>query len=847
LINFSLDIDDYMKVSDPSVPAPAVICEEPLKDIDVTNSDAFDEWIFNTKELLKNKIVLSVRARISACYENREFEELADSLKMLLRIEPCDEDSILELMDIYIKTGRRREAALLYKNYEESLQREIGIEPSKRVKERYEKILPRSCTVSSKADSGEKFWCRRAELAFMSSAMQEDESFSKAVFVHGEAGIGKTSLINRALCTIDEKKTVILASKSFSLGDGYPYCSWNNIMAQIGSLLEEYKIYTDSSVQSILSAAFPGFLKNRRTNYNTDIALMAERNPFLIGEMISSLVSKLLRHKRVIMVFEDIHWFDAQSLQLLTTFMEEMPLPVTLIISSRPESSKITLNMLRNIKSVRRWKIASLALASFRRDEITAICSSSLSGDIFKDRGEEYFVRESEGIPLLLFEMLRALNENPDSDCTKGLGGLIMARIGELAELQKDILEILSVFEVGAEPGQVADVLCRPLAEITPSAEDLISKNLVTEKSESGKATWHFIHDKVRVCIYESISLSKREELHAKAAEVLNKTYSLRSWNPILNAMLCHHYIKSGQRVKELRQYIQELIFDITLNHDIFPVVTDKVLLSCSSPFSSREESEAKIRHTIEILEEISTRLDVSAEEYAQLEATCFELAGGYHVSWGEYEKGKIYINRAIKLSEEYGFAETHIHCLKHRAYMFIQTENHEKLRLAAREIIKLARSADMMHYVATAVRFVGMSFFMSGETDAAEKIFSHTIKLFDNLKITGKSYTLGSLVASCYIGEIYRMCGDYSKAMSYFLYCVETTEKMGLYWGRSYFLTHAADLAFDIGDYGMMAFYIDKASSFFESCQGGRCGSILYSLKAVSEAQRGRMDLAIA
>lgn len=43
------------------------------------------------------------------------------------------------------------------------------------------------------------------------------------------------------------------------------------------------------------------------------------------------------------------------------------------------------------------------------------------------------------------------------------------------------------------------------------------------------------------------------------------------------------------------------------------------------------------------------------------------------------------------------------------------------------------------------------------------------------------------------------------------------------------------------------MAFYIDKASSFFESCQGGRCGSILYSLKAVSEAHKGRMDLAIA
>jgi hypothetical protein len=38
---------------------------------------------------------------------------------------------------------------------------------------------------------------------------------------------------------------------------------------------------------------------------------------------------------------------------------------------------------------------------------------NSLSEELLNQKGDEYFIRESEGIPLLLFEMLRAAEENP--------------------------------------------------------------------------------------------------------------------------------------------------------------------------------------------------------------------------------------------------------------------------------------------------------------------------------------------------------------------------------------------------------------------------------------------------
>ena len=74
----------------------------------------------------------------------------------------------------------------------------------------------------------------------------------------------------------------------------------------------------------------------------------------------------------------------------------------------------------------------------------------------------------------------------------------------------------------------------------------------------------------------------------------------------------------------ELKQYLRELIFDITLNHDLFPMLSDRLFLSCSIPFSSREETDKKVEHAISILDELRGSEALTEREYAQLEASCF-------------------------------------------------------------------------------------------------------------------------------------------------------------------------------------------------------------------------------
>ncbi len=83
---------------------------------------------------------------------------------------------------------------------------------------------------------------------------------------------------------------------------------------------------------------------------------------------------------------------------------------------------------------------------------------------------------------------------------------------------------------MGATPEQITEVASRGYDEVLSAGETLLSKGLLKEREEDGKVIWDFTHAKVRECIYESISLSKRQELHKKVAEVLNNAYSPQKW-----------------------------------------------------------------------------------------------------------------------------------------------------------------------------------------------------------------------------------------------------------------------------------------------------------------------------
>ncbi|MEG2184671.1 MAG: hypothetical protein RRY12_08345, partial [Cloacibacillus sp.] len=126
------------------------------------------------------------------------------------------------------------------------------------------------------------------------------------------------------------------------------------------------------------------------------------------------------------------------------------------------------------------------------------------------------------------------------------------------------------------------------------------------------------------------------------------------------------------------------------------------------------------------------------------------------------------------------------------------------------------------------------------GGPGCAEETFLRSIRVFEELELAGKFYTLNLLAPRCYIGEMRQWSGQTQYALEQYEYCVARCEKAGLFWGQSHFHAHAADAALDMDDWPCFTAHVRRGAALFESSRGGHCTSILYSLKAICAAEAG-------
>lgn len=849
LKNYKTDLAYFNDFTIPLRQLKQSIFKEPLLGLDLNGLPEYDEWLAFARGSIKKQLSEYLRARAAAYYEKKSYEELDETLSALLVLEPFDEDSLLELMEIYCNQGCTAKAVYLYKKFKERMELEVGLSPSKRAEEIFKRLVVTKSNAEKQANSPrDYFCCREKEIKDIFDLVSHSENQSALIFIHGEAGVGKTALANYSARTLYGDDNIFVA-RPYSVGDYYPYSSWNAISSQMSKLIEEKNISADPVAVSILAGIFHDFFYNWSTDRSFNIELTAERSPAVIGKILADLAVRLTQGTRPVFIMEDIQWFDPQSIFLLKSFLSEIKVPVTMFLTGRPESTSGVAEILYNLRSAVPYKLAVINLTPFSAEDTLRFCRFFLTEDLIAQKGRGYFVEQSEGIPLLLVEMLRILRDNPNADCSAGLKGLIMGRMEELSPLQREILSVLSVFGKGATVEELSQVMKHGTDELMEPVEGMLRKGLICEISDNNRFHLDFTHANIRDCVYEAIPEFKKQKIHRDIAGELSGKYSPQIWNPTLSAAICHHYSEAGLKAKRLRQQLYEMRYHITLNHDLFPMIQDNILLSCSIPFSSREDTEYKINQVRDMLHDINrSGEDTRAyDDVKELEASYLEIRGGYLVNWGDYREAMIFINRAISLASEYGFDEILMHCLEHTGHHFLQTDNAPKLLQTGRELLRQAKKINKENHVGIALRFIGMSKLLERNFDGAEKIFWRSIDLFEDLALLGRKYTLNMLASRCYIGEMCQWTGDFGKALEHFEYCIDRCSNEGLFWGRSHFHAHAADAALDMGDWDLMYHHIDSGSALFERAAGGRCGSLLYSLKAIGDAERGKTESALA
>ena len=238
----------------------------------------------------------------------------------------------------------------------------------------------------------------------------------------------------------------------------------------------------------------------------------------------------------ILMVFEDLHWVDPTTQELLNLIVERIQgKSVLAILTFRPEYQAPWVGQSR----VTLMPLSRLA----QQESIELVRQISADAEVDTQTLDEVAARAG-GVPLFTEELTRALLERGTTDAIPAtIQASLLERVDRLGPSKK-IAQIGAV--IGREFGYR---LVAPVSEIDDASlkdqlSALIDSQLVFARGAPPNSTYTFKHALVQDAAYESLLKSRRQELHHRIGTVLEEQYPATvDTEP---EILAHHYTKAG-------------------------------------------------------------------------------------------------------------------------------------------------------------------------------------------------------------------------------------------------------------------------------------------------------------
>jgi predicted ATPase/class 3 adenylate cyclase len=381
---------------------------------------------------------------------------------------------------------------------------------------------------------------RRRELATLLRCWRRARAGSgQVVLLSGEAGIGKSRLASILLERVTgEAHTLRYCCSPHQQGSPLAPCI--SQLERAASLQRE-----DSPARKLekLETSLPPQSREGET-----VALLADllsippsaHHPSLRPQqrrertldVLVRQIELLSSQGPVIALFEDVHWIDPSSAELLDRVVERLPrLPVQLVITFRPEFHAPWLE---------RPHVTPVMLAPLSRQQGMSVVEEVAGGGALPRELLDEIVSRADGVPLFLEELTKAMIEasgpsqaresfadqraRRDIAVPTTLHASLMARLDHLGSAKE-------VAQIGAAIGRefsfemLAVVARKDQAELDAALRRLVNAGLVFCRGEPPNASFLFKHVLVQDTAYSTLLRSTRRDLHARIVESLERLF----------------------------------------------------------------------------------------------------------------------------------------------------------------------------------------------------------------------------------------------------------------------------------------------------------------------------------
>jgi predicted ATPase len=276
-------------------------------------------------------------------------------------------------------------------------------------------------------------------------------------------------------------------------------------------------------------------------------AMSAEQQKERTLDVLTALVEHLSRERPLLLVFEDVHWADPTSLELLERFiLRAADAKVLAILTFRPVFTPPWTGQSH---------VSSVTLNRLARRTVAAMVDKVTGGKRLPDELREHIVEKTDGVPLFVEELTKTVVESdlveeranayvltgplPTLAIPSTLQDSLMARLDRLSTI-KGVAQTAAA--LGREFSHEMLSAVSPLddAALESALEQLIEAELVF-RGGAAQRSYVFKHALVQDAAYESMLKSTRRELHARVAKVLIEKFPHTE-----PEILAHHFTEAG-------------------------------------------------------------------------------------------------------------------------------------------------------------------------------------------------------------------------------------------------------------------------------------------------------------
>lgn len=454
-----------------------------------------EEWIDFERERLRT-LQLSTLAQLCAdARERSAFIEALQYAQLVIAADPWREDAVRTMMEIRMLLGDRAGALADYERFARRLREELHTEPLAETTETYRRIREASQAVSrvAKASHAVTIVGRRNELAILREAWERAaRGETQTVLVGGEAGIGKSTLVEALLETVAQSGGAILAS-ACGAHDDNTYGAFAGIAQELG-------------VDLLTPLA------------NEDARLR-------VFEALAEALTSRARQKPLALVLEDLHWAGSAALELLRFTMLRVQRTPLLVVGTYREFELGRAHPLRALRRrMENTHLSHVALSALNRQDACAL-ANACAGRVLEESLLERIYDRSDGNPLFIVELVRSLRETNREAVPASISEIVDGRLRRITEDARRLLETAAVAGSSCTPELLATVTGMREADVLAGIDELVAAHFLRQGTS---ADFCFVHDVIRQSVYERIDPGVARATHARVGFALQTVYAER-------------------------------------------------------------------------------------------------------------------------------------------------------------------------------------------------------------------------------------------------------------------------------------------------------------------------------